>query len=262
MADEQYNENIIQRHGKTTAMNLKRTRFLPNGLEPSQFIKPEGNFWGRVFNCLYQAWGDPFWWPASSAWEVAVGAVLTQNTAWRNVESAICNLESQRLTTPESILSADIEMLANTIRSSGYYNNKAKKLKELAKWWSEIMVGNRYKSLTDENLRERLIDVWGVGNETADSILCYALGRPLFTVDAYTNRIRSRLLGEDGVINYSELQNEVHSQLPRDTMLFNHFHGLLVTLGKNQCKSKNSLCRECPVLEICKYGKNKIGKSE
>ncbi len=232
-------------------MNLERRRFLPDGLGPNRLPRIPDNFWGRIFKTLWERWGDPYWWPGSGAWEVAAGAILTQNTAWTNVERALAQLEECGWNGPEALLAAPVDELAEAVRPSGYYNVKARKLRELAKWWLETGRTAGTTLPDDDSLRDRLLAVWGVGPETADSIACYALGRPFFVVDAYTIRTVVRMRDLDESPGYDELQEEVHRELPRDTMLFNHLHGLLVVLGKEHCTARNPRCEGCPLQEMC-----------
>ncbi|MFH0881871.1 MAG: hypothetical protein V2A56_02720, partial [bacterium] len=198
------------------------------------------------------AWGDPFWWPGRDAWEVAAGAVLTQNTSWKNVVRALANLEQRGWTTASSVSNADSDELGDAIRPSRYYNMKTRKLHELADWWVRRVDSGEVKRLSDDVVRSELLNIWGVGEETADAIACYALGRPFMTVDAYTIRIAMRVFGKRKTPTYSELQRQIMNELPRDTMLLNHFHGLLDVLGHHLCTLKNPGCYECPLSTHCK----------
>ncbi len=238
-------------------MELERPRYLPDNLDPDQLPDIPDNYWGKIFNRLYGAWGDPHWWPGETAWEVTVGAILAQNTTWKNVEKALLQLKNHSRTTPASILNTTESTLAELIRSSGYYNAKAKKLKLIAGWWIANIESGLYKNWTIDRLREELLNVWGIGPETADSITCYSLGYPTFVVDAYTKRILTRLRNLEAKPGYAEIQNEVLSQLPIDTMTFNHLHGLLVMLGKEHCQARITICKTCPLLDICITGLKK-----
>ncbi len=231
-------------------MDLVRTRFLPQHMQPILPDFDKTTLWGNISAKLWETWGDPYWWPGDSAWNVAVGAVLTQNTAWINVEHALLELEDSGVTTPESILDLQVDELAGKIQSSGYYNQKARKLKFLATWWQEN-VPDVTDMLTQEQLRTSLLDIWGIGPETADSIACYSFGKPLFVVDAYTQRFLQRYNGSNKKLSYNEVQQDVHTQLPRDTFLYNVLHGLLVVLGKEYCKARKPVCESCPFTEGC-----------
>lgn len=239
------------------SLHLKRTRFLPVHLkDPETFPElPEG-FWASLFQKLWNQWGDPYWWPGESAWEVAVGAILTQNTAWTNVEKAIAALKSAQCFTPRAFLESPQETIAETIRPSGYYNMKAKKLVALANWWLVWKETGKINALDDEQLRNELLNLYGAGPETADAIACYAFGRPIFVVDAYTRRTVMRLRGMEAQPSYNDIQQEIHNELPADTILLNHLHGLIVVLGKEHCTARNPKCVGCPLQSSCDYGRS------
>ncbi len=233
---------------------MKRERFLPEGANSNHLpTLPESGFWTGVFKLLYDRWGDPYWWPARDAWEVAAGAILTQNTSWKNVEKAIANLRQAHLITANDILHTETDILAETIRSSGYYRMKARKLKELAGWWIGTVENSRVQSFADEELRSELLQIWGVGPETADAIACYALGRPIFVVDSYTQRMVERLRGLNDRPSYDSIQDEVHSEFPTDNILYNYLHGLTVVLGKLHCLASSPHCSDCPTRRLCQY---------
>lgn len=240
------------------SLHLARERYLPHDLSIDSFPNPGKGPWGELFSRLWQRWGDPYWWPGRDAWEVAAGAVLTQNTAWTNVEKALAALREHGWTTPQAILDAPAEALAEAIRPSGYFNAKTKKLAALAAWWIDRVGSGKVEGLDDDRLREELLAVWGVGPETADAIACYALGRPLFVVDAYTLRMVQRLRGLERRPTYDAIQAEVHRELPRDPMLFSHLHGLIVVLGKEHCTARNPRCPGCPLLEVCDLGQANV----
>jgi len=236
------------------SLHLARERYLPHGLSTRPFPDPGKGPWGVLFQRMWDRWGDPYWWPGRDAWEVAAGAVLTQNTAWKNVEKALAALRSRRWTTARAILDAPREELAEAIRPSGYFNAKTRKLAELARWWIDRVESGDVSDLSDAALREELLAVWGVGPETADAIACYALGRPLFVVDAYTLRMVERLRGLEKRPSYDTIQAEVHDELPHDPMLYSHLHGLIVVLGKEHCTARHPDCPGCPLLELCRVG--------
>jgi endonuclease-3 related protein len=245
-------------------IHLKRTRYLPPNLGPSdRFPDPGEGFWGRVFSALWDHWGDPHWWPAESAWEVAAGAILTQNTSWKNARRALNNLNANGWTSAGTLLKAPEDRLGEAIRPSRYFNAKVRKLRELAAWWvsrvepdpdAEGLACMTVNGFSDDELRAELLDLWGVGPETADGIACYAFGRPTMTIDAYTQRIATRLRNHRKTPTYDTLRNEIMRELPNDPMLFNHFHGLLDVLGHHLCTPKNPRCTECPLLPRCKTG--------
>jgi endonuclease-3 related protein len=202
-----------------------------------------------LYGRLLRAFGAQGWWPARTSFEVAVGAVLTQNTNWKNVEKAISHLRSAAALTPSSMASLPRSRLASLIRSSGCYNIKARRLRNFLRYLRERH-GLRMKSLLDtptDRLRQELLEVGGIGPETADSILLYAAGRPVFVVDAYTRRIFSRHGYVDEEVSYGGLQEFIESRLPVDTGLFNEFHALIVRLGKEYCRPRKPCCEECPL---------------
>jgi endonuclease-3 related protein len=202
-----------------------------------------------LYGRLLRAFGAQGWWPARTSFEVAVGAVLTQNTNWKNVEKAISHLRSAAVLTPSSMASLPRPRLASLIRSSGCYNIKARRLQSFLRYLRERH-GLRMKSLLDtptDRLRQELLEVRGIGPETADSILLYAAGRPVFVVDAYTRRVLSRHGYVDEEVSYGGLQEFIQSRLPVDAGLFNEFHALIVRLGKEFCRPRRPNCMECPL---------------
>jgi len=202
-----------------------------------------------IYQKLYAYFGPQYWWPASSPFEVMVGAILTQNTNWGNVEKAINNLKKNKLLSQDALFRLSHKRLASLIRPAGYYNIKAKRLKEFLTFLFKVYQGSVKRiSKTDTlTLHRRLLSINGIGPETADSILLYALERPVFVVDAYTRRILSRhsLLREDS--SYEEVQNLFMQNLKNDVKLFNEYHALLVKLGKDFCLKSKPKCDICPL---------------
>jgi len=202
----------------------------------------------EMFDLLLAHFGPQNWWPAETALEVMIGAILTQNTNWTNVEKAIVNLKNKDLVSLDRLVSLSIEDLAKEIRPAGYYNIKAKRLKNLINFIFDQYNGDLAGLLQEEtdSLREGLLSVNGVGPETADSIILYAAKRPLFVIDTYTHRILSRhaMAGEEAT--YYDMQGLFMNHLPEDAPLFNEFHALIVLAGKNYCR-KNPLCEDCPL---------------
>ncbi len=202
----------------------------------------------NIYDVLYKSFGPQHWWPGDTPFEVIVGAILTQNTNWINVEKAITNIKNADALTPEKLHHLDINKLAQLIRPAGYFNIKAKRLKNFLDWFFNNYSGHleNLENIRIPQLREQLLSVKGIGPETADSILLYALNRPVFVVDAYTARICSRhhLITEDS--DYHSIQETFQSNLPSDTQLFNEYHALLVRLGKDFCKPKPK-CEICPL---------------
>jgi endonuclease-3 related protein len=211
----------------------------------------------EIYGLLHARFGPQHWWPQSNgAFEIVVGAILTQNTAWANVEKAIANLKRARLLTPDALHRVPTARLARLIRPSGYFNLKAKKLKAFAQFLFAKHGGrlSHLFRLDTARLREELLAVYGIGPETADSIILYAARQPIFVVDAYTRRIFARLgLARDDA-TYAELQRLFMENLGRDEQLFNEYHALFVALGKNICKKRAPCCAECPLLRICRTG--------
>ncbi len=203
----------------------------------------------QFYDTLTAALGPMHWWPAKTPFEVVVGAILTQNTAWPNVKRAIANLRRERLLTPRALEQVSPGVLAGLVRPSGYFRQKARKLKAFVGFLRRDFGGSlarMFRTPTAE-LRERLLGVHGVGPETADSILLYAGKHPVFVADAYTKRIllRHGLVGEKA--DYEEVRRLFERSLPRDTALFNEFHALLVNVGKNWCRAQQPRCDQCPL---------------
>jgi endonuclease-3 related protein len=203
----------------------------------------------RYFAVMSSTLGPMHWWPARTPFEVIVGAILTQNTSWANVERAIANLRSARILTPSSIAAARTSRLAALVRPSGYFRQKAVKLKAFVRFLRREYGGSlkrMFKTPTEE-LREKLLSVYGIGPETADSILLYAGNHPVFVVDAYTHRIFARHGIAGGKPDYEHVRALVEAALPRDPRFLNEFHALVVNTGKNWCRKSNPRCAECPL---------------
>jgi endonuclease-3 related protein len=205
----------------------------------------------EIYRRLYKAFGPQHWWPGETPFEVIIGAILTQNTAWRNVEKAIKNLKKNRLLTAKALNKIPRSRLARLIRSTGYYNQKAKKLKNFIQFLFDNYGGSLKRMFAEDFLvlRAKLLGVNGIGLETADSILLYAANKPMFVVDAYTRRILSRHNLIKPTATYSEIQDYFMDNLENEVNLFNEFHALLVRLGKDICKAKPN-CRVCPLRGI------------
>jgi endonuclease III related protein len=201
-----------------------------------------------VFQKLYDSLGPQDWWPGDTSFEVCVGAILTQNTNWGNVEKAIHNLKKRDVLAPHKLYNLSHEELASLIKPAGYFNIKAKRLRAFLEYLVIHYDGDLDKMLEKSltSLREELLGVKGIGPETADSILLYAGNKPIFVVDTYTRRIfvRHGWIGED--FDYMAIQDHCMSALPEDVPLFNEFHALIVMIGKNYCKPKPR-CDNCPL---------------
>lgn len=193
------------------------------------------------------------WWPHETPFEVMVGAILTQQTIWKNVDVAIENLKRAGLMDPRALADASIEDIEKCVRPSGFYKQKAARVQYLAKYLVDNYVGETEKlfEMDIEYVRNELLSLPGIGPETADSMLLYAGGRPKFVVDAYTFRIFTRL-GMDFDGKYDRAQTFFEDSLPKDAELYKNFHAHLVELAKNYCRPK-PLCQECPVNEYCTY---------
>jgi endonuclease-3 related protein len=203
-----------------------------------------------IYHTLLSIFGEQGWWPADTPFEVMVGAVLTQNTAWRNVEQAIENLKGEGVLTPLGLRGIDRERLAELIRPAGYYNVKAKRLKSLVEFLDTEYGGDLTKMFSEplEHLRGKILAVKGIGPETADSILLYAGEKPIFVIDAYTRRILSRHDLITDSASYGDIQDLFMRGLPSDVSLYKEYHALLVRLAKTFCKTTPH-CVECPLEE-------------
>jgi len=202
-----------------------------------------------IYNRLLAHFGPQHWWPGDSPFEIMVGAVLTQNTNWSNVEKAIANLKAAGLLAPAALAALPVAELAELIRPAGYHNLKAARLKNLL----ALIAAHGIEALLAQPthiLRELLLSVKGIGPETADSILLYAANRPIFVVDAYTHRIlfRHGLMSED--CDYFQMQELFMSHLEEDAALFNEYHALIVRVGKEFCRKSTPNCAACPLADV------------
>jgi endonuclease-3 related protein len=202
----------------------------------------------EIYQRLFDAYGPQRWWPGDTRLEVIIGAILTQNTAWSNVEKAIANLKRERLLSLEALGDVDSAHLAKLLRPSGYFNQKAKKLKVFVSYVHSNYNGSLRKMAQVELafLREELLGIFGIGPETADSILLYAFQKPIFVVDAYTKRIFSRHHFFGVHSSYPEVQRFFMKYIPLDIALFNEYHALIVRTGHLFCRTR-PLCESCPL---------------
>ena len=202
----------------------------------------------KYFDALLAHYGPQKWWPAESPFEVMVGAILTQNTAWKNVEKAIRNLKTYGLLDARKIHELDQDTLALAIKPAGYYNVKAARLKNFIAWFLSRFDGDleMMKRVPPARLREELLTVKGIGPETADAILLYALETPSFVVDTYAHRVLTRHELAMDEATYEDLKEYFEKNLPRDAKLYNDFHALIVSVGKEFCRPK-ARCEECPL---------------
>ena len=205
----------------------------------------------QIYQKMFDALGPRHWWPGETPFEVIIGAILTQNTNWSNVEKAIKNLKTAGKLSPEGMYELSVTELAELIRPSGFFNVKAKRVKAFINWLFSRYEGNLSKMFAQDlqALRGELLSVKGIGPETADSILLYAGNMPTFVVDAYTHRIFSRheLIPEEST--YDEMKSFFEENLPEDVQLFNEYHALLVNIGKTFCKTKK-VCEPCPLKDL------------
>ncbi len=203
----------------------------------------------RLFRHLLRHLGPQGWWPGDSAFEIALGAILTQNTAWRNVERALANLRQRGWLEPRALARAPLEALEEALRPSGYYRQKARRVQGFARWWVAQGGEEGLRRLPTATLRQHLLELKGIGPETADSILLYAFHRPVFVVDAYTRRILSRH-GFSLPPDYEGLRQYLEQQLPGSVPVYQEFHALLVAVGKRFCRRQNPACEACPVQSL------------
>ena len=215
----------------------------------------------RVFDLLLARYGAQGWWPADGPFEVMVGAVLTQATAWGNAARAVANLRAADALDPAALRRMDVDAVAALARPSGYYNGKARKLKALA-----AFIGAEFgddiaamRAADGGDMRRALLGVHGVGEETADAILLYALGKPAFVIDAYARRLLGRLLGGDAgaamaKAPYGEVRRLFTDTLPPDAAMFGEYHALIVRHGKDACR-KTPRCDGCPLRGVCAFGR-------
>lgn len=205
----------------------------------------------RLYDRLFEAFGPQHWWPGQSPFEVVVGAILTQNTSWKNVERAIANLHEDGVLQLQSIRDLHIDELAELIRPAGYYRLKARRLKNLVEFVFAEYGGSLDEMFTTQltTLREQLLRVNGIGPETADSILLYAGELPTFVVDNYTARVLKRHGWIEPEADYYAIKDQFESELETDVELYNEFHALLVRVGNHYCR-KTPKCDECPLSDM------------
>ena len=202
----------------------------------------------EIYQRLLDAFGPQHWWPGETQFEIIVGAILTQNTSWTNVEKAITNLKTAGCLEPDKLHALDAAELEQLIRPAGYFRLKTKRLRNFLQWLVDNYQGNleTLAAIDTRRLREELLSISGIGPETADSILLYAFNHPVFVVDAYTARVAVRHALIEPDIDYEQLQVLFESNLEPDVALFNEFHALLVCVGKDFCKPKPK-CQQCPL---------------
>lgn len=209
-----------------------------------------------IYSKLRDRFGYLDWWPGDTKDEIVIGAILTQNTSWKNVEKAIRNLKQGDMLKLSKIANSNLRLLEKTIKPSGFYRQKAKRLKEFATYIVKNYkdINGLFKKEKDE-LRNELLSLNGIGMETADSMILYAAEKEVFVVDTYTKRILSRVYGIKREMDYEWLQKAMSKDIDEDLSLYKDFHAQFVELGKTMCK-KEPLCRHCPINSLCNYYKN------
>jgi endonuclease III related protein len=205
----------------------------------------------KIYELLYNRYGPQHWWPGESRFEIIIGAILTQNTNWQNVEKAIGNLKAANLMDEHKLHDLLPQQLAELIHPAGYYNIKAVRIKNFLDWLFNAHNGTLESAaqMGTHSLREALLKIKGIGPETADSIVLYAFNKPVFVVDAYTARVMTRHRHIEPGAGYAALQELFTSALPADCTLFNEYHALLVQVGKDFCR-KTARCAGCPLEEL------------
>lgn len=210
----------------------------------------------EIYKLLKNHFGEVgSWWPKDRPFEVVIGAILTQQSTWINVEKALRNLKESNVITPRDIVQLPLEDLKQIIKPSGFFNQKAERLRKISEYIL-ITYGGELELLfakDKKSLRDELLQLKGVGEETADSIILYAAEKNEFVVDAYTKRIYSRLKIVEENIKYGDLKKYIVNEIPENLLIYQEFHGLIVLLGKNICKKKNPNCKECPLNSKCSF---------
>jgi len=226
----------------------------------------------EIFAHLYEHYGPQGWWPVTregsetpqyiksnyerrsreEQLEIIIGAILTQNTSWKNAEIALMNLNTKNLMNLDVLAAISETNLGEIIRASGYYNQKAKKIQTIVAFLKKESLA-KLEKLTIPELRTKLLTVKGIGNETADSIILYAFNGLAFVIDSYTKRIFARIGLSNESIAYTDLQKQFETNIPENVALYNEYHALIVSLAKEHCKKEPS-CSLCPIKHSCKTG--------
>ena len=207
----------------------------------------------EIYHALLNHFGHRNWWPGDTRMEIMLGAILTQAVSWKNVERAIANIKERDLLDLAKLKTVDQEELAELIKPALYHRQKARKIKELINFIVTNYEGNLDSMFKEPlgTLRDQLLQVWGIGPETADSILLYAGGKRVFVVDAYTRRVFYRLGLVEEDITYAELQQLMETHLPPQIAIYNDYHAQIVALGANYCKKTKPICNKCPIAAWC-----------
>ncbi|SFU98962.1 endonuclease III domain-containing protein [Alicyclobacillus macrosporangiidus] len=217
-----------------------------------------------LYRRMYAAFGDRGWWPAETAEEVVIGAILVQSVAWSNVVKAIGRLRERGLLGLEALHAAPVEVVAECVVPTRYYRAKAQKLKAFAAHVHERHGGSLERMFEQDTdaLREELLSIYGIGPETADDILLYAAGKRSFVIDAYTKRIFSRLGLVDERIGYEPLRAWFMRHLPADVALYNNYHALIDAIGHHFCSARRPACASCPLLPVCRYASSQAADAQ
>ena len=245
-----------RREGLERATRRKSARTLAVAVDPPA-IRPGEPPLDEYFNSLFTAFGPQHWWPGSTPFEVIVGAILTQNTSWANVELAIANVRRADLLAAGPISKISLRRLERLLRPSGYFRQKARTLKAFSEFLQAGFGGSLQRMFATPTivLREKLLAVWGIGPETADSILLYAGEHPVFVVDAYTKRMLARHGWITEKANYDDVRWVFERAFPGDRKRFNEFHALIVQAGKNFCRAHDPNCAACPLGRYLEEGR-------
>ena len=208
-----------------------------------------------IYRKMFSHFGPQGWWPGRTKTEIIIGAILTQNTNWQNVEKALANLRKAKLLNFKKLHRTDDVVIARHIRPAGYFNVKARRLKNFVRFFVEGMNSDwrALRSIPVEEAREKVLSVNGVGPETADSILLYAFDRPTFVVDAYTKRIFHRYGVIESEASYDQVRLLFMDRLTEDVRLYNEYHALIVRLAKEHCRAR-PVCAGCPLKDSCRTG--------
>lgn len=210
----------------------------------------------EIYKILRNHFGEVgSWWPKDRPFEVVIGAILTQQSTWTNVEKALKNLKEANVLTPKDIVELPLEDLKQIVKPSGFFNQKAERLRKISEYLLFVYGGDLELLFTKDKkvLRKELLELKGIGEETADSIILYAAEKTEFVIDAYTKRIYSRLKIVEEKKSYEDLKKHIINEIPEELLVYQEFHGLIVLLGKNICKKNNPNCKECPLNSKCNF---------
>lgn len=251
---------VLGRGNRSRTLVSTTRRSSPSSAGYSSLLRPDANDrppLDEYYNALFTAFGPQHWWPGKTQFEVIVGAILVQNTSWTNVERAIANLQTAGLLSPAAVEKVSMRRLQSLIRPSGYFRQKARKLKAFCEYLRNEFRGSLKRMFATPTmlLREKLLGVYGIGPETADSILLYAGDHAVFVVDAYARRMLARHGWTHEKAKYDEIRWIFEREFPGDAKRFNEFHALIVNAGKNFCSTHDPLCGQCPLGRYLEEGR-------